>query len=411
MGLACFVLDLPISRLYIDNHNSLKMIILNKPYISDFLLSTLEKTGIPVVNNDVALEYGADTKLVLLSEADTIKQFNGGDYPLLYTNSENSISWIEKNLQHTSLPEKLKLFKNKVLFRDLLRDLYPGYFYKSVSLVALESLDVSRFPFPFIIKPAVGFFSLGVYKVDTPQEWEHTHTTIKKEIELISDLYPPEVLHTGEFIIEECIEGDEFAIDCYFNSEGKPVVLNMMKHIFSSGKDVNDRVYITSKEIIETYYEAITSFLSEIGKRAGLRNFPAHVEVRINESDKIAPIEVNPLRFGGWCSTPDLAWHAFGFNLYEYLFRQHEPDWNTLLKDKAGLTYSNIVLNNSTGIEGKHIKSFDYEKLLSAFENPLELRKTDFHKFPLFGFLFCETRDSNLAELDRILMSDLREYI
>jgi hypothetical protein len=184
-----------------------------------------------------------------------------------------------------------------------------------------------------------------------------------------------------------------------------------MKHIFSSGTDVNDRVYITSKEIIENYKNPIATFLSEIGKRAGLRNFPAHVEVRIDENGFIAPIEVNPLRFGGWCSTPDLAWHAFGINLYEYLFQQKQPDWKLILKDKDGVVFSNIVLNNSTGIEGKNILSFDYEKLLADFEKPLELRKADFGKFPLFGFLFCETRKQNMQELERILMSDLKEYV
>lgn len=191
----------------------------------------------------------------------------------------------------------------------------------------------------------------------------------------------------------------------------QPVVLNIMKHIFSSGTDVNDRVYITSKEIIENYKNPITIFLTEIGKRAELRNFPAHVEVRIDENGFVAPIEVNPLRFGGWCSTPDLAWHAFGINLYEYLFQQKQPDWNLLLKDKDGAVFSNIVLNNSTGIEGKHIQSFDYEKLLADFEKPLELRKADFSKFPLFGFLFCETRKQNMQELESILMSDLNEYV
>ena len=238
-----------------------------------------------------------------------------------------------------------------------------------------------------------------------------TVNAIKAEIDLIKDLYPPEVLHTGEFIIEECIYGDEFAIDCYFNNDGKPVVLNIMKHIFSSGTDVNDRVYTTSKEIIENYIDPVTEFLFEIGKRAGLRNFPAHVEVRINENGIVAPIEVNPLRFGGWCSTPDLAWHAFGINLYEYLFQQNEPDWSDILKEKDGAVFSNIVLNNSTGIEGKDVQKFDYEKLLSDFEKPLELRKADYSKFPLFGFLFCETRKQNLQELDRILMSDLNEYV
>ena len=387
------------------------MILLDKPYISEFLLNTLERNRIPVINNEAVSEFAPDRNLLLLSADEAINSFDGNDNCLLYTNSENSISWIEHNLKHTDLPGKIKLFKNKVLFRDLLSDLFPDYFYRAVAVDDLESLDIESFPLPFIVKPAIGFFSLGVYKVESTDEWEMTVNAIKAEIDLIKDLYPPEVLHTGEFIIEECIYGDEFAIDCYFNNDGKPVVLNIMKHIFSSGTDVNDRVYTTSKEIIENYIDPVTEFLFEIGKRAGLRNFPAHVEVRINENGIVAPIEVNPLRFGGWCSTPDLAWHAFGINLYEYLFQQNEPDWSDILKEKDGAVFSNIVLNNSTGIEGKDVQKFDYEKLLSDFEKPLELRKADYSKFPLFGFLFCETRKQNLQELDRILMSDLNEYV
>jgi hypothetical protein len=387
------------------------MIILDKPYISEFLLDTLERNKIPVIHNSVAGEFATGRKLILLSAEDAIAQFGTSDNSLLYTNSENSISWIENNLQHTSLPGKIKLFKNKVLFRNLIRDLFPDYFYKSVSVDDLESLDITGFQLPFIIKPAVGFFSLGVYKVETPEAWHETVQIILKEIDLIKNLYPPEVLNTGEFIIEECIEGEEFAIDCYFNNLGKPVILNIMKHIFSSCTDVNDRVYITSKEIIENHKNSITAFLSEIGKRAELSNFPAHIEVRINETGMVSPIEVNPLRFGGWCSTPDLAWHAFGINLYEYLFQHKEPDWFTILKDMDGAVFSNIVLNNSTGIEGRNIQAFNYEKLLNDFEKPLELRKADFSIFPLFGFLFCETRGQNMQELDRILMSDLKEYV
>lgn len=387
------------------------MILLEKPYISEFLLQTLEKGSIPVVQTQLAGEIASGRNLNLLHESEVISKFNGSGNPLLYTNSENSISWIEKNLHHTRLPEKIKLFKNKADFRDLLSDLYPGYFYKRIELKNISTLDISGFSFPFIIKPAVGFFSLGVYKVEKQEEWSETVRVILGEIDQIKDLYPPEVLHTDEFIIEECIEGDEFAVDCYFSREGKPVILNIMKHIFASGKDVNDRVYITSKEIVEQYLPPLTDFLAEIGKRAVLSNFPAHVEVRITAEGKVAPIEVNPLRFGGWCSTPDLAWYAFGFNIYEYLFSQRIPDWNSLLKGREGLVYSNIVLNNSTGIEGKQIQSFDYELLLTGFEKPLELRKADFGKFPLFGFLFCETRQENMKELYDILYSDLTAYV
>jgi len=387
------------------------MFILGGPYISQFLINTLVTQQIPVIHNDVIDELRLTKDLNLIPEKQAVKNYISGQDCLLYTNSENSISWIEKNLRDTSLPQKIRLFKNKVLFRDLMHDSYPGYFYRKVMIGEMDNLDVSSFPFPFILKPAVGFFSLGVHKVEHPGEWIATINAVKLELELIKDLYPPEVLYAGEFIIEHCISGEEYAVDCYYNSDGRPVILNIMKHIFSSEKDVNDRVYITSKEIIEGYKDSITKFLSEIGKRADLRNFPSHVEIRIAENGSIAPIEVNPLRFGGWCSTPDLAWYAFGINLYEYLFQQRQPDWISLLKGKEDLVYSNIVLNNSTGTEGKNIKSFNYEKLLADFAKPLELRKADFLKFPIFGFLFCETRKEDMQELERILMSDLKEYV
>lgn len=39
-----------------------------------------------------------------------------------------------------------------------------------------------------------------------------------------------------------------------------------------------------------------------------------------------------------------------------------------------------IFLDNSTGIEKGRIVSFDYERLLSNLETPLELRKIDYRK-------------------------------
>ncbi|NNL85768.1 MAG: ATP-grasp domain-containing protein, partial [Myxococcales bacterium] len=57
----------------------------------------------------------------------------------------------------------------------------------------------------------------------------------------------------------------------------------------------------------------------------------------------------------------------------------------------------------------QHIRDFDYDALLSRFANPLELRRTDFHNYPIFGFVLTQTKD--LAELDWALRSDLREFI
>ena len=57
------------------------------------------------------------------------------------------------------------------------------------------------------------------------------------------------------------------------------------------------------------------------------------------------------------------------------------------------------------------IEYFDYNKLLADFTKPLSLRKADFRKFPLFGFVFAETKCGDDEELNKILTSDLRKYI
>ena len=122
------------------------------------------------------------------------------------------------------------------------------------------------------------------------------------------------------------------------------------------------------------------------------------------------PIEINAFRFGGWCTTADMTSHAFGFNPYEYFFKGQKPDWKSILSKTNDSLYSIIVLDNSTGQDGKIIKAFDYDLLCSGFSNLLELRKVDYKEYPVFGFIFAEIKRDAFAEIERISASNLREY-
>ncbi|AKB25204.1 hypothetical protein MSMTP_1735 [Methanosarcina sp. MTP4] len=389
------------------------MIILDHPYVSEFLMDTVAEMQVPVLKNEMSAGISTENagkKFRLLEEAEFIESVKEQGICPLYSNSENSIDWIAENLAFTGLPEKIEFFKNKVRFRELLERIYPEFRFQAVDFDRLDELRVEEIKKPFIIKPAVGFFSLGVHKVSSDQEWASVLQSIKAEVEEIRDLYPVQVLNVGQFIIEECIEGEEFAVDAYYSGEGKPVILNIFKHIFSSESDVSDRVYFTSKEVIETYREAVEDLLKEIGKLADLRYFPLHIELRIGEDRRIQPIELNPMRFAGWCTT-DIAHFAYGINTYRYFLEQLEPDWEKILEGREGKNYCLIVLDKPAGLDLKDVKAFDYEKLLSDFEKPLELRKVDYGKFGFFGFLFAENRAEKWGEIERILNSDLREYI
>lgn len=387
------------------------MILIDKPFASDFLIKTIKENQYPIIKTAVAQAMIADATLNWISEEDAIQQYKKNHNSPIYTNSENSINWVEKNLSFSALPSKIETFKNKIKFRELIKEAYPSYFFKGVKFEVLQQLSAKDLEFPLILKPAVGFFSLAVHKIDDWEEWQTTLPKITNEIAAFKGMYPKEVVDVTDFIIEAYIEGEEYAVDCYFNNEGEVVVLNIMHHTFSSSKDVSDRVYATSKKIIEENFTAFKKFLQFIGTKAALKNFPMHVELRVQRNGTINPIEVNPLRFGGWCTTGDISFYAFGFNSYEYFLENKQPNWTEILEKMGDKKYNLIVLDNSSGIKEIEIESFNYNLLLKDFKKPLNLRKVDFKKYTVFGFVFTETTAENESEIAYILTSDLKKYL
>lgn len=387
------------------------MILLGKPYVSDFLVKTIRENNFPVIATKHAREMVQEENLNWISEEDAVAQIMKNKGSVIYSNSENNIQWLQENASGSSLPGQIALFKNKIRFRELIMASFPDYFFKGVKYADLRDIDPENLKFPFIIKPSVGFSSIAVHKVDNSLEWHQVLDDIEIEIEDAQDMFPKEVIELTEFIIEEYIDGEEYAVDCYFDKEGEPVILNILHHIFSSDKDVSDRVYYTSPEIIEKHKDKVQDFLQMVGRKALLKNFPAHLELRITKEGRINPIEVNPLRFGGFCTTGDLSFYAYGINSYEYFFNSKKPDWDKILLTRRGKQFNLIALDNNSGIKVKEIESFDYEALLKNFEKPLDLRKINYKVYPLFGMLFTETVVGKNEEIDRILHSNLREYI
>ena len=385
------------------------MILIDQPYVSDYLIQTIRKNGFRLVASPAARKLIHADDLHWISEKEAVRMIRENPDTPLYTNSENALSWLDRQLNGSAYATHSDLFKNKAKFRKLIQSLYPDFFFKTLKTEDLQSLNTRDLPFPFVIKPAIGFFSIGVHVVRDKSSWG----MIRKELTYknLASIYPSSVLDTSTFIIEEYIEGEEFAVDCYFNDKGKIVILNILQHRFSSGADTSDRVYTTSEEIVTAYRPSFETFLQSLGKKAGLSNFPAHVELRVDASGRVIPIEVNPLRFGGWCTTADLLGLATDANPYEYYLRKRKPDWDRVFQGKRDRVFSIIVLNNSSGYDPDQIESFDYSRLAGDFERPLEIRKMDLKKYGVFGFVFTETKKDKQKELDEILVSDLKKYI
>lgn len=387
----------------------LKMYLIDKPYISDFLINTIKENYYPVVATKVAKELVDDTTLNWISEEEAIATIKNNPSQRIYTNSENVLSWIDNHFGESELSKQINILKDKAKFREQIKTIFPEFKFQKIKLENIQSIATEELSFPFVIKPSIGFLSIGVYIINDENDWIKAKEDITPHN--LKSIFPKNVLDTSHFIIEDFIQGEEYAIDYYHNDKGEVVLLNILHHVFSSGTDTSDRVYSTSKAIINQYKSELEHFLSAIGKKLNLKNFPAHAEVRIDGNGKIIPIEINPLRFGGWCTTADLSGITVGLNSYKYYFENTCPNWDTIYEGKENNIFSLIVLDNNSGIKPDDILSFDYKALAKDFENPISIRALDIHKYPLFGFVFTKTDQKNIVELYDILSSDLRKYI
>ncbi len=376
------------------------MIILAKPYVSDFLIETIKKNNFAVLDNEIARQY-FDEKY-LTDTKDAIKKYQQGE--LFYTNSENSIDWISDNLKNSPLDKYIKICKDKALFRKTISKLYPDYKFSEVKLNEIISINPDKLTYPCILKPSVGFLSFGVYPINNKTDWQNVVSKIYSDVENLKNIFPDSVVDMTNFLIEEMIEGEEYAIDGYYDKNGTAVILNIFKHPFFDDKDVSDRAYYTGKDIFEKYYDKFLDILNKIGTVAGFKSFPFHIELRMTKNS-IIPIEINPMRFAGWCIT-DMAKSAWKINTYEYYLKQLKPDWNNIIKNSDNDYYYFTIGSVEQGIE---VKNINYDKYLKNMSNPLVVRKIDYKNNPLFAIVFAKAK--NLDEIKNILKLDMKEFI
>ena len=225
------------------------MFLIDRPYVSDFLIRTIQEEGFQVISTRAAKDIAGGQNLPWITEEKACSLLNEDPLTPLYTNSENSLPWISSCLNDSPLHDQLKICKDKLVFRELIQDLFPDFNFKKVKLSEIQDLDFEVFKPPFVIKPSVGFFSQGVYIVNSMADL----VAAKQELspEKMHGLFPLQVLDVSNCIIEEYIEGEEFAIDCYYDFRGKAVILNILHHLFSSGSDTSDRVYVTCSPRID----------------------------------------------------------------------------------------------------------------------------------------------------------------
>jgi hypothetical protein len=385
------------------------MIILEKPYVSEFLQQTVVHLQIPVLATEFSRSLLQAGEMNMVEPADFFTALKNDGNPLLYSNSENSTELLNRYCPEHPVTNNVNYFKNKSKLREIFSGLNPDVWYHAYSLKELDEIDISSLPMPFVIKPVRGFASIGIHSVHDEKEWITALDSIKKEVKLMHDVFPETVVSLNEFLIEKYIEGTEIAIDAYFNGSGEPVILNVLTHLFGSKSDMSDRLYMTSDEIVRKYHDPIIKYLEEIARMRDLRNFPFHLEMRLEENGSFVPIEINPMRFMGFC-VADVEYYFYGINPYEYYFQQKKPDWDEILGSRSDKLYGMFGIDIPKHLNKNKVR-FNYEKFIAHFSKPLYYVKTDYTKFPVAIYLFAEVQKNQFAEFEAILYSDLSGFI
>ena len=381
------------------------MIILEKPYVSDNLCQYLEETQTPVLKNAVSDNLTKNHSFNLLSPKAFSDNIHQGKR--FYTTSEHALNWIYEHISDQNLIRSIQLMKDKFALRRAISPLYPDYFFSEIDIDALHQVDPETLPLPLVLKPSVGFFSVGVYVIDQAQDFKSALNDIDRTITTQTSLYPDDVVNHQKYILESYIEGDEYAIDFYYDETGQAVILNIMKHDFSSASDVSDRLYYTSQQIIKDNIDFFTATFNDINTELKVRNFPVHAEMRIQDGRAI-PIEFNPMRFAGLCNT-DIADFAFGIKTYDYFLHNRKPDWTSLLQSPDNHLYAFMILDKpDMSLSAAH---FDYDALCQQFPEHIQLRRIDSEQADIFGFLFLKIPDDQPEVLHRILHADLNQFM
>ena len=382
------------------------MIILEKPYVSAPLVAYLEENQIPVLHNDMAdVLTQQGHKLNLLNDQQFVEKYL--QTKKLYAVSENALVWLYAQLPESELVKKVKILKDKAAFRRICQQIYPDFYYREVEMKALRSQNPDELPLPLVLKPSVGFLSVGVYIVRSKEEWLKALDDIDKNFAKQCAVFPETVVRSENFVLEQFIEGEEYAVDAYYDAEGKPNIINIFHHIFKDETEVSDRLYCMSKQIFEANYPAFNQFCIDLNEVLGLRNFPMHVEFRVDKhTGKAIPIEVNPLRFAGMCLN-DLTRHTCGLLPVKAFFEGTHPDyatqWNGIEED----VFSFVVLDKPY----ETTKALDFEAIKKHFHGVLESRDIMNPAMSIWGFLFTKTTPEHKEELKEILFSDLQEFM
>ena len=386
------------------------MIILEEPFVSQPLIDWLASSQHPVLDNPMAQALAAQgAALNVVGEAEAAKRIDAGERVL--TNSENALAWILEHTHDVDLAHAIEVFKDKELTRRTLAPLDAEQFFAVHDFDQLKALDYANLPSRLVVKPNVGFCSMGVHMVESEEDWRQALASIEADRDRWNQMYPQSVIESDDYIVEGYIDGVEYALEAYYDAQGKAHLLNVCRHDFAGDQDMSDRLYVNSPALMRELGPSFEQWLDDVNELIGARNMPVHPEVRVNDTG-IHVIEFNPLRFMGLGGT-DLTFFAYGLRSCQAYLEDQAPDFEALFAGKDDACFATLMLNAPQGTPAD--ATFDYEAferdLLGGEVKVMDPRRFNYQDMGQFGFYLLDVTGASPETMQRLLTDDLKDYI
>ncbi|MBT3755247.1 MAG: ATP-grasp domain-containing protein [Candidatus Cloacimonetes bacterium] len=343
--------------------------------------------------------------VTIISEGD----FKSSEFKLdstdkIYAPTESALEIILQRSIDATFVNAVNMLKDKYKFRKLMSNMYPDFYFRKIGLEDVETTELDRDK-KYIIKPVKGFFGTAVKELNKDTNIKKIVKEIRSELEENTKYFSESVLSKNELIIEQFVEGEEYAVDMYYNDHGEPEILNIYHHPLPDNNNYFHVLYYTNNDIFTKFYDRLKTIFIQLNQQLNIKNFPIHAEFKL-ENEELVPIEMNPLRYGGF-GLADLTYHAFGFNPFNAFFSNFKPNWHEIW-DKRNENHFGWVLGyNGTDINVE-IHTPDDKAYLHFLGETIHYVEIDYKENPVFSIAYI--KDSCPKSLQRLLKTEFNDF-
>ncbi len=293
------------------------------------------------------------------------------------------------------------ILKDKVAFRDVLRPMFPDLEFNSVATDQLTTLtlDPER---TYVLKPALGVFGAGVRTVRGDVDLASLQDEMVAEMRRNAAVLSATALSADRLIVEQYIEGDEYAVDAFFDSSGTPVITGAYHHPMPVNPSYLHMIYRTGADVFERVESQARQFFEGLNEVLQITNLAVHSEFRL-DGDTLVPIEINSMRFGGM-GLGNMAYHTLGIDPYEHFIDDTTPDWSVLAHDPRSIVFF-IAYNGATVDVRSHRP--DWSALRARFTDIVLEVPFDHRTQLAFGVLYAREPADRVEQLLALEFDDL----